>query len=389
MENIWYYVLNTMRHGPVSFDELRALAASGALKPADLVWQPAFGAEWRKAEQIDGLFETPPSPPPSQEWPEASPAPLTGVTGSRPSCLAAMSQAFDRMVTLLFRPFIIERWCSIGFCAWLAYLGTQSGGGNFNTKPSEPSFAALKQEVDRGLDALFTSLPGLAELAVIGGALLFGLLFAFLFCWIRSRGDFMFLHRWYKPDAPIVQCWESSRSVGRELFIWRVYFFLISLLLFVLLAVATYVTVLQPYMAAGKVWDVALTRSAIGCGTAIALFSFVVQGVAHLTKAFVVPVMYWHGVSASRAWLSVFSLCNQYPFAVLAYLLCGLGCTIAMGLAVLAFVLMTCCLGLIPLVLPYVSAVVLLPCTFFFRGFTVCFLSQWRPELVPEAGRRS
>ena len=30
-----------------------------------------------------------------------------------------------------------------------------------------------------------------------------------------------------------------------------------------------------------------------------------VQVIAHLTKAFVVPVMYWHGVSASRASLAV------------------------------------------------------------------------------------
>ena len=388
MEKIWYYVVKGTRHGPVTFDELRALAASGTFRRDDLVWQPAFESEWRKAGDIPELFgaDAPSAPPPQAEWTMAPSAALTGVDGARPSCLAAVSQAFDRMVLLLFRPFNIERWFSIGFCAWLAYLGTQSGGGNFKGKarPGELTPELLKQQIDQGLDSFFTSLPGMMELAMVAGSVAVVLLFALLFCWVRSRGDFMFLHRWYAPNTPINQCWVASRSVGRELFIWRVYFCLISVLLFVLLAAVAYVLILQPYMAAGKMWGAALTRAAIGCGTAAVLLMLAVECVAHLTKAFVVPIMYWHGVSASRAWLSVFSLCNQYPLAVLGYLACGMGCSIAAVFAIFAVVLMTCCLAAIPLILPYVSSVMMLPFTFLLRGYSVCFLSQWRPELVPE-----
>jgi hypothetical protein len=119
--------------------------------------------------------------------------------------------------------------------------------------------------------------------------------------------------------------------------------------------------------------------------TAAVLLGLTVQVVAHLVKAFIVPVMYWHGVSASRAWLAVFSLCNQYPFAVLAYLVCGAGCSILAGCAIVAIGILTCCIGFVPLAIPYVGAVALLPCSLFFRGYAVCFLSQWRPELVPDA----
>ena len=388
MEAIWYYVTSGTRHGPVTFDELRAKAAAGAFGPDALVWQPAFDSEWRKAGEVEGVFEkkAPPAPPPQfAEWTHAPSSALTGVGGARPSCRAAILQAYDRMVLLLFRPFNIERWFSIGFCAWLAYLGNQGASGHVNGKTPSAEFTPgiIRQQIDQRLDTLFASPPGMAELTVIAGAVAFMLVFALLCCWLRSRGDFMFLHRWYAPNAPIGQCWASSRSVGRELFAWRVYFCLISVLLFVLIAVAAYVTVVQPYMAAGKEWGDALTRAAIGCGTAAVLLSLAVQCVAHLTKAFVVPVMYWHGVSASRAWFSVFSLCNQYPFAVLGYLLCGIACGIAAGFAILAAVLATCCVGIIPLMLPYISAVTVLPVTFFFRGYSVCFLSQWRPELVP------
>jgi hypothetical protein len=93
--------------------------------------------------------------------------------------------------------------------------------------------------------------------------------------------------------------------------------------------------------------------------------------------------MYWHGVTATRAWLSVFSLCNQYPFAMAGYLLCGMACAAAAWIAILAVGLLTCCIGFIPMVLPYFGMVVLLPYYLFFRGYAVCFLSQWRSALVP------
>ena len=44
---------------------------------------------------------------------------------------------------------------------------------------------------------------------------------------------------------------------------------------------------------------------------------------------------------------------------------------------------MTCCVGLLPLLVPYVGSVTLLPPLLFFRGYPVCFLGQWRPDLVP------
>jgi hypothetical protein len=35
------------------------------------------------------------------------------------------------------------------------------------------------------------------------------------------------------------------------------------------------------------------------------------------------------------------------------------------------------------MILPYISAVALLPYYLFFRAYPVYFLSQWRPDLVP------
>ncbi len=380
MEKKWYYAVDGVRSGPVTFEELRGLARAGALKELDLVWQPDFGPEWRNAGQVRELFEAmAPAIPPVPEVKHAS-VPLLGVTGSRPSCLAASSQAYARVVAVLFKPFDMTRWFSMGFCAWLAYIGTQSG--NFNSVgDNQPG--AFKQQMDGALDKLSTAWLHPGVVALVIGVVLLSVLFALWMCWLRSRGDFMFLHRWYRPDAPIRQCWLASQAAGRELFEWRLYFFLIAFLLFALDAVLAYRFIVEPYLAAGKAWCGAMLTPTVACVTAAVLLGVAINLVSHLAKAFVVPVMYWHGVTASRAWLVVFALCNQYPGAVLCYLAWGLMCGLAAGVAILLIGLSTCCIGFIPMILPYFGAVTLLPVSLFFRGYAVCFLSQWRSELIP------
>lgn len=55
----WYYLRTgapkSGRAGPLTWDELQALAASGVLWPIDLVLHPIF-PEWAEAGQIPGLF---------------------------------------------------------------------------------------------------------------------------------------------------------------------------------------------------------------------------------------------------------------------------------------------------------------------------------------------
>ena len=379
MERKWYYAVDGVRHGPVTLDELRALVESGTVRPVDLVWQPDFGSEWRTVEQVWAFLGRAAEPIIMPEAP-ASKAPLLGVSGARPSCLEAAAQAYSRVIDLRFKPFDIRRWFSMGFCAWLAYIGTQSG--NFNGM-GESNPEVLKQQSD-GIWEKLTNLsahPGaLTFLAVI---IVLSLLLALWMCSLRSRGDFMLLHRWYRPDASILQCWRASRENGRRLFVWRVQFFFVSVLFFAADGAAAYSQVIRPYFDAGRVWSSALLRPTVACVTAAVLLAVAVQVVAHFAKAFVVPVMYWQGVTVAKAWQVVFALCNQYPLAVMGYLCLVAAFWSFAVVAILLFVICTCCVGAIPLLLPYFNAVVLLPILLFLRGYPVCFLSRWRAELVP------
>ncbi|HIQ22992.1 MAG TPA: DUF4339 domain-containing protein, partial [Planctomycetes bacterium] len=53
----WFYARENRQHGPVSPLELRHLAASGQLRPEDLVWREGL-ADWIPAAKVKGLFQT-------------------------------------------------------------------------------------------------------------------------------------------------------------------------------------------------------------------------------------------------------------------------------------------------------------------------------------------
>lgn len=58
MSSAYYYLRSGVRTGPVSWEQLKAVAQSGNLLPTDLVWHEGM-AEWRPARELAGLFETP------------------------------------------------------------------------------------------------------------------------------------------------------------------------------------------------------------------------------------------------------------------------------------------------------------------------------------------
>lgn len=60
----WFYAQAGLQEGPVPFETLRNLAASGQLKPDGLVWNTNM-KDWTPASAIPGLFPAAPPPSPS------------------------------------------------------------------------------------------------------------------------------------------------------------------------------------------------------------------------------------------------------------------------------------------------------------------------------------
>jgi uncharacterized membrane protein len=71
----WFYARGGQQSGPVTFDQLKALARNGGLEAKDLVWTSTM-KDWQPAEQVEGLFNSTPTiqvPAPDPSNPYAAP----------------------------------------------------------------------------------------------------------------------------------------------------------------------------------------------------------------------------------------------------------------------------------------------------------------------------
>ena len=306
---------------------------------------------------------------------------------SAPSSLQASAQAFNRMREILFRPFNLNRWFSIGFCAWLASLGSGGGGSGGNGTSGRTSGNSPFSMPSRA-DIVTWISDNLLIVALIAGILIVVIVVSIVLCWLRSRGDFMLLHRLYNPDETVGVCWRRFKQPAWSLFLWRMGFFVVACLIWLLFAVIAYRTFFVYLMAAGFTWDISFLPALIGLLTGLVLIATTLFTVLILLWYLVVPVMYWRGMTATQAWGTVLTLCNQHPFAVMGFLLLMSVWWVVTAVAVLLLILCTCCLAAIPLIIPYLNAVVLLPMYLFFRAYPVYFLNQWRPDLFPAPGEQ-
>jgi uncharacterized protein (TIGR00266 family) len=76
----WYYTRDNRQAGPVTTQELQAMAADGRLTPTDLVWKEGL-ADWTPAGRVQGLFRG----TDREALSAAPPPPITGVPQARPA----------------------------------------------------------------------------------------------------------------------------------------------------------------------------------------------------------------------------------------------------------------------------------------------------------------
>ena len=391
----WYCGIDGRRIGPMHLDDLRALVARGAMRPFDLVWHPSFGENWRKAIDVPELeFPPPGGMPPPLPFPKPEPVqapttPLCGVQGNRPSAVETGARAWRRMKAILFHPFSFVRWCGIALAAFFASVG---GGGSINIKGDPLTLARQLQSihlselttqdlVNFARDALSTD-PATAIIS-LPLSIAFSLLFLLLFCWVRANGTFMLLHKLHRPDAFWGEAWRVGRPGGivKSLFLWRV-------AIGAVVSVATLLVIgggaLFGYKTIGGSDEpLAWLSLIVAVGSILAALGAIYSLVLSLTDQFLVPIMYWRQVAVRKAWKTFCELCAQYGGAIVRYYLLLFVWKIAAGFALLGIMLITLGAYFFLLLIPFVSALALLPVTVFFRSTGMEFLRQWRPDLLP------
>jgi hypothetical protein len=92
---------------------------------------------------------------------------------------------------------------------------------------------------------------------------------------------------------------------------------------------------------------------------------------------FVVPVMFKHKLSVNKAWSKFLALAAQNMGSFFIYGLVIFALKIAVAIAVIFAAVLTCCIGLLLIMIPFVGAVVLLPVSYTFRAFSIEYFAMF------------
>lgn len=287
-----------------------------------------------------------------------------------------LKSAWERMASALFHPFDAAKWLAIGFTAFLAGLGDSGNGGiQWRRGWDRGDWDDVARFPGRAWDWLNDNpgwfIAGLFLLAII-------VAIAVVLLWVSSRGKFMFLDNVVRDRAKVAEPWREYARLGDSLFVWRLVFGLIALA-----AVAIPVV----FGLAAVDWFEGLrygrdmpVLTLVGLGLLVLLLALLIGFIVLLLNDFVVPIMYRDRLKAGQAWRRFLPLLGRRFPHFLLYALLILGLFIAFGAAVVFAGLITCCIGWLIPIIPYIGTVVTLPVWYAYRAFSVEFLGQFGPE---------
>jgi hypothetical protein len=308
----------------------------------------------------------------------------------RVSVIDPISPAIDRVKLMLFSPFDLKKWFVIGFCAWLAYLGTGGGsgggpgggGGGGPRYTGPPGHHERQEEIRRGIESArdYVSDNSYWIIPVVVAVVVLVIVIGLLIAWLNSRGRFMFLHCVATDRAEVKVPWHKFRKHGNSLFLFRIVLGLVGLLVVGLPVIGIIVCVIM--LATGTVAGVASIPGIIIFAVITFILAVTLFLVKKLTFDFVVPVMFLQTASCVAGWRGFMAILSANKARFALYLLFQIVIRIAIG----AIILMACCIGIFLccasclLLIPYVGTVILLPLFVFERAYSLYYLQQFGPQ---------
>lgn len=291
-----------------------------------------------------------------------------------------ITHAWARMKRMLFAPFRFEAWLTLAFALFLANIGSFMGSASntftSRTKGASPSFQLPEGTRERILGWLSnpTVLMGFAAV------LLVFLVIAVVLSYLSARAEFVWFDDVAHERAAFTQPWGRFGRLANSLFLLRAALSFLYIVPIALVAVPLWsigAAVLQ-----GEMFHLSMLTGLLAAGP-FALIALLLIGFVHiLTQDFVIPLMATRDLLATQAWRALLPLLRARAGDFFAYALLMLVLEVGVSLAVLVAGVLTCCIGLILVSIPYMNAVVLLPLHTARRAIGPEFLAQYGPEWV-------
>jgi len=295
---------------------------------------------------------------------------------TQPSVLEPLGPAVERVKTLLFRPFEIERWFAIALCAWLALLGTGGGSAGQSVRYSKEkgvTWNGKSLDTGPGKEFVMENLAWIVPVTLFVLIVLFGLWL--VLTWLSSRGRFMFLHCVAAHCAEVQASWSQYRVHANSLFVFRLLVGIVTLVLAMGISVLGFFLVTRSSLLSN--WG---PWGSLAFLVPLGLLLSLTAGLAGLfTNDFVVPIMRLRTQSCFEAWGIFLDLLVDHPGSFVLYLLTKLVINIAVWVSVVLLSVVTCSCACCLMALPFVGTVLLLPVYVFKRSYSLFYLRQYGP----------
>ncbi len=299
--------------------------------------------------------------------------------------------AWRRMVQILFRNFSSVKWLAFSLSVWLANLDPKAAVGAFHTQVSNSCRKLGSKGQFPDLNRIFDESALLIGAIVVTGLLIM-LILALLLVWVKARFQFVFLHNTIKNNREISRPWDEYAECGNSLFVWKlVYGLIVLLVLIVLVAISVTVFVLAVQSRdPGSVLSLS-TDLVLGIVlTAMLLtspFAIISLFILRLLNSFVVPIMYKYKLPTTMGWRYFLPFLKMHFWHFVLYFLFLLVLRIGIVIVLAVFACVTwliggtiLLIGGIILSLPYVGSVLTLPILVWFRLYSVEYLTQFSPD---------
>jgi hypothetical protein len=302
---------------------------------------------------------------------------MTREINARISVTEPVGKAIEEVKKILFRPFSLEKWLIIGFCAWLAYLSGSGGGpsGGGGGQHHNNDWSEVEKVMTQAKEFVINNLVWIVPLVCFGIAVV--ILIGLVLTWLNSRGHFMFLHCVAKNKAEVQIPWTKYGPHSNSLFLFRIVFGLISFVVVILYIVIAGLCIFA--LAAGesrglKIGTIVCTVFGILGFISLCIVLFLIK---KFTLDFVVPVMFLRTTSCVAAWREFLQVLSARKGAFFLYVLFQIIIAIAIGAVILAAILVTCCCAACILAIPYIGTVLMLPVLVFKRAYSLHYLRQF------------
>jgi len=263
-------------------------------------------------------------------------------TRRAPSAIDALGEAISHMRAKLF-PFSFVGWITLGFVSLLESCGSGSGGGGFQNRLNGPgSFEDPTQLAESALAWIA------AHMIIFVSALMAVMVLSLLFMWLRSRTVFVYIDDVASGRFDLVRPWGEHGAHADS-------FFILSLIVqgaaFILLVLIIGLGGFFLLWARASEWGAgAMLMGALPIAFILVLAILLAAVLNMVLRDFVAPLQITRNLGAREAGGVFMSMFAQSPGLFVGYALLKLAVSIAVGLMVAIACVLTCCIGVLPLI---------------------------------------